>query len=185
MVGMLVGPHSAPRRPRLVTSGTHPEMGLRRDVRRAPDNTFGVCSLRPRPRVGALVEESAGGRQDLSRTHLAMGRLPRKSPRKSPKRPATRDCSLGGSHPFPRSRPAARGSLSPRPEATEAGELPAPPVVPPGQPPPHSQRTSRRARRTLEESAAQGEGRRGARAGGSRSDSRDPGWGGSLTGAGP
>lgn len=57
--------------------------------------------------VGALVEGSARGRQGLSWTHLAMGRLPRKSPRKSPKRPRKPGLLSRRFAPLPPSRPAA------------------------------------------------------------------------------
>lgn len=167
------------RRPRLVTCRTDPETVLSGGLL---VKTRAESALSD---VGALVRGSPGGDRVSPGPTWSWSGFRVKSPSKSPKRPRNRRLLSRRFSPLrPLRARCAHGSLSPRPRATEAGALPAPPVVPPGQPPPHSQRTSQRARQALEESAARREERRRARAGGSRSDSWDAGWGGSVSGVG-
>lgn len=158
VVGILAGPHSMPRRPRLVTRGTDPETGLGRDVRQAPEkSTFGVCPLQPRPRrrdsSGRKRQGEAGSLLDPPGHGAASTQEP-KEVAQAP--PVSRDYCLGGSHPFPHPGPPHSWLAVTQTRGYRGGSAARSARGPPEPPPPHSQGTSRRARRTLEESAARG-----------------------------
>lgn len=142
----------------------------------------------PGLRVGARVGGSAGEAGSLSRTPAGRAwrgfRETAQESRQSA--PATRVCCLGGSHLFPASPPAARGSVSPRTGAHLGGSAACSTRGSPGKPPPHPQRASPRPQ------GSRGIGRRGRREGGKEGSERsgrqerlpDARWGASVPRAG-
>lgn len=126
------------------------------------------------------------GRQGLSWTHLTVGRLPRKSPRKSPKRPRDPRLLSRRFALLPPSRPAARSArCHPDQRLPRQERCPFRPWAPQGSPLP-TRRERHGAPAGLSRNQPRGEREGGERVlGGNRSDSQDPGWGGSVPGAGP
>lgn len=165
------------RRPHLITHGTDPERGPRRDVRRVPvkrRTQSAFCA--PGLGVAALVGGSAGEAGSLisDPSWPCVARLPcRKSPAKSAKCPCDPSLLPRRFAPLPpHPRPLRAARCHPERGLIEAGALPAPPVLPPGQPPPHPQRASPRPQ------GSRGIGRRGRREGGKEGWREAGAWGG-------
>lgn len=158
------------RRPHLITHGTDPERGPRRDVRRVPVKRRAQSAFcAPGLGVGAPVGGSAGEAGSLisDPSWPCVARLPcRKSPAKSAKCPCDPSLLPRRFAPLPpHPRPLRAARCHPERGLIEAGALPAPPVVPQGSPLP-IRKERHRARRALEESAAGEGGKEGRRDGG-------------------